>query len=175
MSTIYGVITDRSHADMAVDELRQNGFDNERISLIAKDLVIDSTTETGVVQNVVETAASGATTGGVVGGIAGLAIAAGAITVPGIGALLVGGPLVAALGITGTAATAVSAAATGALAGGLLGALVGLGLPEETARIYSERINEGAILISVQTGVEDEQMVSDVLVKHGASDVYKAA
>ena len=42
-------------------------------------------------------------------------------------------------------------ALTGALAGGLIGALVGLGVPEDSARVYEDRVKEGAILLAVPT------------------------
>ena len=92
-------------------------------------------------------AVSGATTGRVVGGLAGLLV--------GIGAVLIGEPLVAALGLTGAAATAASGAMTGAVAGGIVGALVWLGLPEEVAKDYEREIQAGGILLVVPAGEGD--------------------
>lgn len=103
--------------------------------------------------------------------LAGLLVGIGAIAVPGIGALFIGGPLAAALGLSGAAATTVSGAATGALAGGLIGALLGLGVPEEDARIYEERIKEGGILIAIPSRTGDEARAMDILEDTGADQV----
>lgn len=167
--TVLGVFRDREHADKAVDELREEGFDTKDISIIMKDEDNKSEEDTGA--NVAGSAASGATTGGVIGGIAGLLIGLGAITIPGIGALLIGGPIAVALGLTGAAATTVSGAVTGALAGGLVGALVGLGVPEDEALEYEERVKEGAILIAVLTDEHDDHDVREILEEHGAEKI----
>ena len=44
----------------------------------------------------------------------------------------------------------------GAAGGGLLGTLVGLGIPEDTARVYEERIAAGEILVAVEAKNEAE-------------------
>jgi len=80
-----------------------------------------------------------------------------------LGGLLIGGPLVAALGLTGVVATTVSGAVTGAVAGGLIGALVGLGLPKEDAEYYNEAIEKGGILLAVQAHDGDQDRVEELL------------
>jgi hypothetical protein len=167
---VLGIFTDRDHANMAVDELQSQGYDAEDISIVTRGGVEEvSDNDTG--NNVAEGAVSGATTGGVIGGIAGLLIGVGALTIPGIGALLIGGPLAAALGLTGAAATTASGALTGALAGGLVGALVGLGVPEETAKVYEERIKSGGVLVAVATEGDDEAEVKGILEDHHADEI----
>ncbi len=89
-------------------------------------------------------AAEGAATGGVIGGalgaIAAGLVAVGVIALPGVG-LLAAGPILAAL----------AGAGAGAAVGGLSGGLIGLGFPEHEAKLYSERIAKGAILVGVHT------------------------
>jgi hypothetical protein len=170
MRNILGIFTNRDSANDAVDELIENGYSTSKISIIARDMTV-KVNENDPAGAVVQTATAGATTGAVVGGLAGLLVAAGAITVPGIGAILIGGPLLAALGITGGIATTVSAAATGALAGGIVGALVGLGLPRETAEIYSEGIKRGGVMLSVQVSDDEEGTVANILTSNGAENV----
>ena len=46
-------------------------------------------------------------------------------------------------------ATALTGGAIGAAAGGLTGGLVGLGIPENRARVYSDRINRGEYVVFV--------------------------
>lgn len=166
---VLGVFSDRTAADRAVDDLQGAGFNPKDISIIMKDEVVSGTGETqGRGENMAEGAVSGATTGGVVGGIAGLLIGVGALAIPGIGGLLIGGPIAAALGLTGAAATTVSGAVTGALAGGLVGALVGLGVPEEEAQVYEQRVKEGAVLIAVPTASDNNVDVRSIIESHGA-------
>lgn len=159
---------DRMDAEAAIEELREAGYNAEDISIVMRDADEAQTIaeDTGV--NMVEGATSGATTGAVIGGIAGLLIGVGAIAIPGIGGLLIGGPIAAALGLTGAAATTASGAVTGAVAGGLLGALMSLGVPEETARVYEDRIKEGAILLAIPSESESDGEARSILEENGA-------
>lgn len=168
MNTLIGIFKERKNADEAVSTLKEKGFETRDISIIMRD-------ETKVVEQdlpVLEGAVGGATTGGVLGGLAGLLIGLGAITIPGIGALLIGGPLVAALGLSGAAATTAAGAATGVVAGGLVGGLVGLGVPEEEAKEYETRVREGAIVLAVKVDSgEEENSVRDVFESRGATQI----
>jgi hypothetical protein len=96
-----------------------------------------------------EGAASGAVTGGVLGTLTGLLVGLGAIAIPGIGPVMLAGATATAL------ATTVSGGAIGAAAGGLFGALVGLGIPEERARVYNDRLSRGHYLVIVD-GTDNE-------------------
>ena len=169
--TVLGVFSDRADAEEAIDRLKEADYNPKDVSIVMKDTQAGQELADTTGSNVATGAASGATTGAVLGGLAGLLIGIGAIAIPGIGAILIGGPLAAALGLTGAAATTVSGAATGALAGGLLGALMGLGVPEEDARIYEERINEGGILVAVPARPGEEGEVRMLLEESGADTI----
>lgn len=171
-NTTLGVFESQNDADHAVTELKSRGFNAKDISIVMKEpagYVVP--TEQTVGQSVAEGAVTGASTGTILGGLAGLLIGVGALAIPGIGGLLIGGPLAAALGLTGVAATTVSGAATGAAAGGLLGALVGLGLPEEEAGQYVSTIEHGGVLIAVSHDGSKRQEVETVMRNHGAGQV----
>ncbi len=149
--TVLGIFDTRAHADSALSALEGMGYSTKDVSVIARDTSVGGGTtvvadddHTGPVEG----AAAGATTGGVIGGIAGLLVGLGALTIPGIGALFITGPIAAALGLTGAAAATASGAMTGALAGGLIGALTNLGVDEETAKVYEERVKAGGILLA---------------------------
>lgn len=163
-----GLFDSRQSAEAAIENLKDAGYDPEEISVIMRDVKEGEVLAEDTGTKVAGGAVSGATTGGVIGGIAGLLVGVGAIAVPGIGGLLIGGPIAAALGLTGAAASTVSGAVTGALAGGLLGALVSLGLPEDTARIYEERIREGAILVAVPTDEGEETEARGLMEEQGS-------
>ncbi len=168
---ILGLFANRERAEAAISELDLLGYKVEEMSVVVKDTVINQDTGESTGSNVVEGAVGGATTGGALGGLAGLLIGIGMITLPGIGGLFIGGPLAAALGLTGAAASTVSGAATGVVAGGLLGSLVGLGVPTETAKEYENRIREGGILLAVPMRQDNQQQVEDIYAKNGASNV----
>lgn len=169
--TILGIFSSEEDAETAVEDLEMVGYEAKDISIVMKHKEKDKdlTQDTGT--NVANSAVSGAVTGGVIGGIAGLLIGIGAIAVPGIGALLIGGPIAAALGITGAAAATVSGATTGVVAGGLLGALMGFGVTQEDAKVYEEKIKKGGILVAVpaQEGKEEEVII--ILNDNGADQV----
>lgn len=168
--TTLGVFTNRDLADQALADLAGMNIAAKDISVIVRDENGVTTTSAG--NQAAEGAVSGAVTGGALAGITGLLVGIGAVTIPGIGALFVGGPIAAALGLTGAAATTVSAATTGVLAGGLVGGLVGLGVPQETATIYEERLKEGAVLLAVPTiTTETENRVRECFEKYGADQI----
>ena len=108
-------------------------------------------------------AAGGAAVGAGLGGITGLLGSVAAVAVPGLGPAIAAGPLVGAL--------------AGMLAGGAAGALVGaiatLGVPEEYAREYAARLQQGQILIAVRADSLTRDLVERVLVANGGENVYR--
>lgn len=165
---VLGLFQDKDAAEQAIDTLQSDGFDTKNISIAMKDNkeAKDMGNSTGA--TVAGDAATGATTGAVVGGVAGFL--AGTV-MPALGGFLIGGPIGAALGLSGAAATTVSGAATGAVAGGLLGALVGLGVPKKDAQHYESKVKEGAILLAVPTAGDEESTVRDIFEECDATDI----
>lgn len=168
---VLGIFTDKDTADKALDRLKSLGYSAKDVSVFVKDTVVTNVTQNPA-ESAAEGAVGGAVTGGALAGVAGLLVGIGAITIPGIGPLLIGGPIAAALGLTGAAATAVSAATSGIVAGGIVGALIGIGIPEETARVYETKLKEGAILLAVplQTDRNDTD-VREVFETLGADQI----
>ncbi len=163
--TTIGVFTTHASARAAIEELRALGISDTDISYLytnvegdIKDAHSDSKLGEGT--------ATGATTGAVLGAIAGLVVANGIL--PGIGTLLVAGPLATALGFTGAAATAVAGAVTGAAAGGLVGALVNLGVSDEDAKLYEDLVRSGNVLVVAREGAISAR---DVFVRHDAKQI----
>lgn len=166
---VLGIFFNRADAEDAISRLEEEGYDPKDISIVMKDQAKGEEMQENTGARVAEGAVSGATTGGVIGALAGLLVGTGII--PGLGVLLIGGPIAAALGLTGAAATTVSGAVTGALAGGLLGVLTGFGLSREDARIYEDRIKEGGILLAVPTRRGHENEVRIILEDYNADQV----
>jgi hypothetical protein len=103
----------------------------------------------------------GAASGGVLlGTLAGLA----SLAIPGLGVLLVGGPLAVAL------ADAIAGGAVGAVAG----ALVGMRIPDHQAKQYEEDLRHGAAIVSVHAQSEKElESAMQILADAGAEDLHK--
>jgi uncharacterized membrane protein len=164
-----GIFTGHMDAERAIEELKQLGVSSSDISCVYRNAEgeiedAESGTKTGV------GAAEGAAAGAVVGAIAGLVVANGIL--PGLGTLFVAGPLAAALGFTGAAATTVAGAATGAVAGGLIGALTHLGIKQEDAEMYETHVRSGDTLVIAQT---DTPGISDILARNGAIAIREYA
>jgi uncharacterized membrane protein len=158
-----GVYQTHSEAEYAIKELMAFGIPQSDISYIYVDNKGEMTDgQTG--EKVTAGAATGATTGAIVGGIAGLVVANGIL--PGLGSLFVAGPLAAALGLTGVAATTVAGAATGAAAGGLLGALTQLGVDDTDARLYESMVQKGDVLVVARSTTEGTKGVFEKTSAH---------
>lgn len=169
MKTIIGIFADRTDVQDAIEELRDTGFEAKDISIVMRDAGEGKDIADNTGANVTGGAVSGATTGAVLGGLAGLVSA---IAIPGLGAFFIGGPIAAALGLTGATAATVSGATTGALAGGLIGGLMGLGLPKEDAEYYEGRVNEGAILVAVPaSSISQQDEIVSILDTYDAEDI----
>lgn len=146
-----GVFTKREDVEDALRALKDKNFNMDNVSLLARDLEgvegADEVTEKHG-NEASEGAGIGATTGTVLGGIGGFLVGAGVLAIPGVGPVLAAG-----VGISEIAAT-LAGAGIGAAAGGIIGALVGLGIPEEKAKVYEDRIKAGDYLLMV-TGSSD--------------------
>lgn len=165
-----GVFPHRRDAEAAIHDLNQTGFPMRQISLVGRNTDPDaqfagldvSDRPTG--NQADEGAKAGAATGGVLGGLGGLLVGLGAIAIPGVGPVIAGGALATAL------ATAAAGGAIGAAAGGLTGALVGLGIPDDQARHYNDRVSRGDYLVMVE-GTEDEvRRAEAILRRRGIQD-----
>lgn len=164
--TIVGIFGSRDHAEMAINDLRSMGVADADISYVYSSEG-QTVTEDGGGNHAGAGAASGATTGAVLGAIAGLAVANGIL--PGLGSLFVAGPIASALGLTGAAATTAAGALTGAAAGGLVGALAGMGVKDEDAKVYEERVKLGGILVTARTS--NAAGAREIFERHGAEQI----
>lgn len=137
---VFGVFPSHKEASIAVEKLLSMGYDAKDISLISKNTEgreipkeDPTATEAGV--------KGGTLTGVTVGGVAGLLAGLGVLAIPGIGPLLVAGPIAATL--------------SGVIAGGTLGGTIGLlggaivdaTVSEEEARYLDERFQAGDVIV----------------------------
>jgi hypothetical protein len=147
--TVAAVFDDPDAADRALAELHRRGFSDRDLSVVyrgekARPHVSADDTEAG------KGLLAGATVGGALGGIGTLLASLTALAVPGIGPLIAGGPIVAAIGgLLG-----------GAAMGGFVGSLVGMGISREQAEEYEAAVREGGTFISLiaQDGEQADQL-----------------
>jgi gas vesicle protein len=104
-----------------------------------------------------EGAGVGATTGTLLGGVGGFLIGVGVLAIPGVGPILAAGTEIGALGST------LAGAGVGAATGGIVGALIGLGIPEEKAKVYNERVKAGDYLLMVSGSDEDVEHAASIM------------
>lgn len=170
MKSVLALFSDVASVNAAIDMLRSQGYTDDVISVVTKKDTI-ATNEFNIDHDSMHGIKEGAKMGGAIGGILGLLAGIGAITIPGLGVLLISGPLATALGLTGVAGATATGALTGALAGGLVATLKELGIDETQAKMYEERVKSGAILLGV--AVEDNQVsdIENALKESGADDV----
>ena len=173
--TTIGLFKSTAAAEGAINELKAMGVDESNISYVyvtseGKTMASDASEGTiteheSTGGNMATGAAGGAATGAVVGAIAGLVVANGIL--PGIGTLFVAGPLAAALGLTGAAATTAAGVLTGVAAGGIIGALSNIGLSDDEAKMYDDRIKNGDVLVATTADAD----VKGVFEKNGAEEM----
>ena len=170
-----GLFYSRDEAERALRALKDDGFDMNRVNVIAKDA--DRVTKAAGVDvaydegnNAAEGAGAGATSGAVLGGIGGLLVGLGTLAIPGVGPIIVAGEAAS------TIASTLAGAGIGAAAGGIIGGLVGLGIPEDKAKIYSDRVSSGSYLVMVNGSDDDIRRAERILNDNGIEEygVYDA-
>ena len=137
--SVFGLATSHIQAERIVQRLQVGGFSTEDISVLHTDTIggqEESMGQSG--SKAPEGIAKGAATGGFAGGAIGLLAGLGVLAIPGLGAFIAAGPIMAAL----------SGVAIGAATGGVVGGLIGMGLPEREARYYEDKVTRGHFLIS---------------------------
>jgi len=159
-TAVFGVYPTYNGLEGAVDALRSFGFRNTDVSFLmmaenaaSSDL---GNGKAGASPDVITAGASSAP------GAVGWLIGVGALTIPGFGTFLAGGPVVAAVARAG---------ATG-VAGGLIGGLIGIGIPESAARRYEAHVRNGRNLLSVHCdNAEWTKRAQEIFIRTGAHDV----
>jgi hypothetical protein len=161
-TTVVGVVPDRESAQRALAGLRAAGFRDEQFGVIGPGRTTPAPGEehSGLANDPTHTrweegAGIGAAAGAVTGLGLGLAVAAG-VMLP-LGPVVAGGTLVALL----------ASAGGGAAVGTLVGGLIGLGIPEEEARLYEADLKAGRVLVTVHQADERSDVARSVIRDHG--------
>lgn len=161
-----GLFSKRQDAESALQRLRDNSFDMDRVSVVAKNANTDNVAGKSVEQNKGEqvrgSAGAGAVAGATTGGLMGLIGSLGVLAIPGVGPI-------AEVGIV--LANTLLGSGIGAAGGGLAGALIGWGVPKEQADYYDTRLNQqGHYLILVEGSEQDIRVAEQTLGQYGIQD-----
>ncbi len=161
-----GIFSNRRDAEHALTELRDAGFNMDRVSVIVKnagpnDQIGGAGVSDSKGEQVEGGAKTGATTGAVTGGIIALVGSLGVLAIPGVGVAAEVGVLLGNTLLGGV---------IGAAGGALVGALIGWGVPEDRAKYYDERVAGGDYLVVVEGTAEELLRAEGVLEKRGLRD-----
>jgi hypothetical protein len=148
--TVVAAFHSQREAQQAVRNLKEAGFSDNHIGMIAPDRE-GTYTEQAEGSKAGEGAAAGAAGGLGIGALWGLGIVGGVL--PAIGPAIAGGALAAIL----------SSAAGAAVAGGIVGALVGMGIPEEEAEYYHGEVERGRTLVTVKASGADADNAARIM------------
>lgn len=164
--TVVGLFDNRADAEEAVQELLDDGFIQDEISVASKHSEdrkanVEYVEEDGHEQ--IEDMAKGAGTGAAIGGAAGLLLSLTALAIPGIGPVLAAGPL----------AAIIAGAGVGAATGGAVSGLTRLGLGDEDANAYAEGLRRGGALVTVNAPDEMAERAVAIFKQRGAVEIDK--
>lgn len=144
---------DYASAMAAYERLKARGYSDNEITFIMSDEtrekynISKSNPLPGEETNhTLEGTGAGSAIGGIVGAsVAAIAAIGTSLIIPGLG-LVVAGPIAAAF----------AGAGVGGLAGGLIGALAGLGMGDNDAKEYEEKVKNGRIVVGVNPKEEHQ-------------------
>jgi hypothetical protein len=164
-SSVVAVYNTHTDAEQAVAKLSEASFDITKISILGKDYH----TEENVVgyYTTGDRMKSWGGLGAFWGGIWGLLFGAGFFLIPGIGPVLVGGPLLAAL---------VGALESAAVVGGLSAVsagLVSLGIPKNSALKYEADIKADKFVMVVHGTAEELERARTILAATSPDSIEK--
>jgi uncharacterized membrane protein len=158
-TNVIAVYDSIDEAERAVERLVAEGIPAESISIVGQGLQSEVKLHGFVTTG--DVAKQGAGLGAVFGGLIGLLFGTAFFFVPGVGPLVVLGPLVDTL----------VGAGEGALAGGLFGALFGKIIEREHIPKYEQYVRAGKYLLVAQGDPATAEHAHEVLAGTAASDV----
>jgi hypothetical protein len=163
VSSIVAVYRDHASAERAVRQLHEAGFALGDLSIVGRDFQVTDE-PVGFVSGG-DYARAGAQTGAWFGGLFGLFIGAGFLILPGLGPVVVAGPIAAAVlaGFEGALA--------GTAVGGLAGALIGWGVPKDRAMHFETQVKGGRFLVIVHSQPEVIARARSLLAPQGPDHI----
>lgn len=161
LNTTVAIYDTHTEAESAVKELQRAGFDMKKLSIVGRDYH----TEEHVVgyYNTGDRMKAWGKLGAFWGGLWGLLFGAAFFAIPGIGPVLVAGPLVGWI-----VATLEGAAVVGGLSA-LGAALYSIGIPKNNVLEYETEIRGGKFLVVAHGTTDDVSKAKEILKTTGAA------
>jgi hypothetical protein len=165
-SRAVGFFSNRLDAEDAILSIKSTGFPMDKISVVGRNADTDDRVAGVEIQDNIDDKADqgavvGAVTGGAIGGTTGLLVGLGTLAIPGVGPVLLAGAAATAL------ATTLAGTAIGAGGASLLGALIGLGIPDNEAKVYSDLLDLGSYLVVVDASHAQVRSAGEILARKG--------
>jgi hypothetical protein len=163
VSSVVAVYPDHTTAEHAVRHLHEAGFPLDELSIVGRNIQ-ETEKPTGLVSRG-DYVKAGAETGALFGWLFGLCVGAGFLVLPGLGLVVVAGPISAAL------LASIEGGAAGAVVGSLAGALIGWKVPKERALKYETQVKGGKFLIVVRSTPAVVARAQNLLAPKGAEHI----
>jgi len=161
-SSVVGVFANHEDAESAVKALQKSGYDMQKLSVVGKDY---HTEETVVgYYNTGDRMATWGKFGLFWGWIWGLLLGSAFFIIPGVGPVMVGGPLVSWI---------IGALETAALTGGLTalgGALASIGIPKDSVLRYETALKAGKFIVILHGSAPEAEKAKDILTQNKAEE-----
>jgi hypothetical protein len=161
-NSTVGLFSSHLDAESAIKELEKSGYDMKQLSIVGKDYQ----TEENVVgyYNTGDRMATWGKYGLFWGWIWGLLFGSAFLIIPGLGAVMVGGPLVSWI---------IGALETAFVTGGLTaigGALASIGIPKDSVIRYETALKAHKFMLIVHGTAQEVEKAKDILMEHNAEE-----
>lgn len=153
---VVAVYESFDQARESVQALEKSDFPSDQVSLVTHS-VSDEVLQEDVLQYGDETEKDAAKGAGV-GGLLGLLLGTPLLMIPGVGPVLIAGPLAAGL--------------TGAIVGGFLGAMAGWGVHEDGVQQYEQQVKQGKLLVVANGDPKQTAEAQRVLRETNVEDIH---
>jgi hypothetical protein len=155
LSSIVAIYPSHIAAETAIRELQQSGFDMKKLSIVGRDIQTDE--HVVGYYNAGDRMKAWGKTGAFWGGLWGLLFGSAFFLIPGIGPLLVAGPLVA--WIVGALEGAIVVGGVSAIGAGLYS----LGIPKNSILQYETALKTGKFVLIAHGSVNDITHTKEIL------------
>ncbi len=163
ISSVVAVYPDHATAERAVRLLHEAGFAIGDLSIVGRDF--QETEEPYGFVSRGDYAKAGAESGAWFGGLFGIFVGAGFLILPGLGLVVVAGPIAAAL------LASIEGGVAGTALGSLAGALVGWGVAKDRAIKYETQVKGGKFLVFVRSVPEVVARARKLLAARGLEHI----
>jgi hypothetical protein len=154
-NAVVATYPSHAEAEAAVKELQASGFDMKQLSIVGRDYHTDE--HVVGYYNTGDRMKYWGKMGAFWGGIWGLMFGSAFFLIPGVGPLLVGGPLVA--WIVGALESAVVVGGVSAIGGGLCG----IGIPKNSVLQYETALKTGKFVLIAHGTAEESSRARDII------------